>query len=379
MPGSTTLRRGDRGPEVAEAQRLLAKHGYPCRAAGERFTPDYAFGPTTEGSVRAFQQEKGLPRTGVVDAATWRALQGSPHSGAQQQEQQRQQQQKERRGSTRPNQRPTLRQGDRGPDVEEAQELIIALGYVVSSVAGKTMTPDGSFGGTTVKSVKEIQKMAGLPQSGVIDGPTWEVLSNEEETPWYASAWKFIGGIFGGDDDEDDEEDEPHIRPTRGDSQQGPARDAPVIPLSISEGPYVLAIDLDYGEEAFWELRIQGLLYSGVVPRDNPIQVGLKKRLGSGTLTVWPTRFPSAQSAQGEAIEWQVRLYEAEQAPFPAADTQVGAQARLNNLGYLCDGDADLEDVLPSAVRSFQEHQGLPLTGELDDATLGKIKEQYGS
>jgi peptidoglycan hydrolase-like protein with peptidoglycan-binding domain len=32
------------------------------------------FGPVTQQAVRTLQQTKGLPVTGIVDAATWRAL-----------------------------------------------------------------------------------------------------------------------------------------------------------------------------------------------------------------------------------------------------------------------------------------------------------------
>ena len=37
-------------------------------------TPDGNFGPATTTAVKQFQTDKGLPATGVVDAATWNAL-----------------------------------------------------------------------------------------------------------------------------------------------------------------------------------------------------------------------------------------------------------------------------------------------------------------
>lgn len=42
---------------------------------------DGIFGPITEGAVRYFQQQKGLSETGVVDDATWQALEGSGGQG----------------------------------------------------------------------------------------------------------------------------------------------------------------------------------------------------------------------------------------------------------------------------------------------------------
>ena len=58
----TTLQTGTIGPSVAVLQATL------------RVTVDRAFGPQTRGAVVAAQQRLKLPRTGVVDAATWAAL-----------------------------------------------------------------------------------------------------------------------------------------------------------------------------------------------------------------------------------------------------------------------------------------------------------------
>jgi Putative peptidoglycan binding domain/D-alanyl-D-alanine carboxypeptidase len=62
------LVRGDRGPGVKEAQRLL-------KAAG--FDPgivDGIFGENTERAVIAFKKANGLEAKGVVGATTWRRL-----------------------------------------------------------------------------------------------------------------------------------------------------------------------------------------------------------------------------------------------------------------------------------------------------------------
>jgi peptidoglycan hydrolase-like protein with peptidoglycan-binding domain len=62
------LRPGDRGPAVRFLQRLLKEKGlFPGSIDGE-------FGRSTERAVRQFQQQRGLPVTGVVNVATWEAL-----------------------------------------------------------------------------------------------------------------------------------------------------------------------------------------------------------------------------------------------------------------------------------------------------------------
>ena len=60
---STTLRRGSTGEGVMVLQQALGG-----------LTVDGGFGPLTEAAVKEFQADAGLPQTGIVDEATWRAL-----------------------------------------------------------------------------------------------------------------------------------------------------------------------------------------------------------------------------------------------------------------------------------------------------------------
>ena len=53
--------------EVTVLQQKLAALGFTVTADG-------SFGPGTKAAVQQFQTSKGLPATGVVDAATWKAL-----------------------------------------------------------------------------------------------------------------------------------------------------------------------------------------------------------------------------------------------------------------------------------------------------------------
>ena len=69
-----TLRKGDRGDAVKEAQTLLIGKGYSCGTQGA----DGIFGKNTEAAVRQFQTENGLTTTGIIDAATWAALTSKP-------------------------------------------------------------------------------------------------------------------------------------------------------------------------------------------------------------------------------------------------------------------------------------------------------------
>jgi peptidoglycan hydrolase-like protein with peptidoglycan-binding domain len=64
--------RGARGPEILRLQIRLQELGAYTRGL------DDVFGPGLEAAVRALQQWRGLPVTGVVDGATWRAAFAEP-------------------------------------------------------------------------------------------------------------------------------------------------------------------------------------------------------------------------------------------------------------------------------------------------------------
>lgn len=66
-PGPRLLRRGDRGEDVREVQRLLTEAGWFT-------TADSVFGQLTETAVRVFQGEAGLTQDGVVGPKTLAAL-----------------------------------------------------------------------------------------------------------------------------------------------------------------------------------------------------------------------------------------------------------------------------------------------------------------
>jgi peptidoglycan hydrolase-like protein with peptidoglycan-binding domain len=64
-----TLRRGAQGDEVCRLQAALIE-------LGARTCVDGYFGPKTERWVKELQQACGLAADGVVDPATWAAIDG---------------------------------------------------------------------------------------------------------------------------------------------------------------------------------------------------------------------------------------------------------------------------------------------------------------
>lgn len=59
-------------------------------------------------------------------------------------------------------------------------------------------------------------------------------------------------------------------------------------------------------------------------------------------------------------------------------DQVSGAQARLLNLGFDCgSANGTIDDSTKAALEAFQEKQGLTVSGDLDDATIKKLRELH--
>jgi len=161
-PSHSVLSRGDSGNpvEVARLQQDLRWLGFQVKVDG-------AFGPQTEQAVKAFQQQAGLPVTGKVDAATWKALDAKvqelpqAHTGA------------------------PVGPGDKGPAVEELQQLL-------DKNAGEQLDVDGLYGNSTRDAVARFQKAAGLPETGKMDSATWAALRTAQKAPPPAPAFQTL-------------------------------------------------------------------------------------------------------------------------------------------------------------------------------------------
>jgi peptidoglycan hydrolase-like protein with peptidoglycan-binding domain len=146
------LTKGARGEPVRALQAALNRVGI-----GVKYGVDGYFGSATQASVRAFQRYKGLPVTGVVDAATATALgfaQPAPAPSAA-----------ARGGSG------VLALGARGTKVRELQQALTAAGIAPSGGV------DGIFGAGTRRALITFQQSKGLATSGVLDAATSAALS----------------------------------------------------------------------------------------------------------------------------------------------------------------------------------------------------------
>lgn len=166
------LQRGHSGDDVELLQTRLTNTGLVLQGG-----IDGIFGPGTEHAVKLVQRVNGLSETGVVDAATARAINASggnasaPVASAP-------------AGST-------IAQGARGNSVIEIQSQLIAAGVPLSGGA------DGIFGPSTEQAVKTFQRNQGLPVTGVVDTATRQALaaprSSSGGTASNAASTQFVG------------------------------------------------------------------------------------------------------------------------------------------------------------------------------------------
>lgn len=165
------IRRGDRGPAVAEVRAALVDlghidtsgestsgndnsgddaAGHRPPAGGSSGTGD-VFDDAAELAVRAFQQSRGLTADGQVDGETWQALQAA-----------------------------LWRLGDRvlyrslpeplvGDDVAQLQERLLEMGFHLGRA-------DGIFGSATARALAQFQREVGVLPDGACGPATMRAL-----------------------------------------------------------------------------------------------------------------------------------------------------------------------------------------------------------
>ena len=144
----TTLKQGMRGEDVKDLQQRLIDAGYDVGNAGA----DGKFGNDTFRAVAAFQEDHGIPVTGIADVETIRAVKDAPPK------------EKELR-------LPDLAAGSKGDGVVLLQAALNMLGFN----CGKA---DGAFGPMTAAALNRFKEERLLDSDGKADAALWEELLN---------------------------------------------------------------------------------------------------------------------------------------------------------------------------------------------------------
>ena len=147
------LRPGALGDSVEALQRRLLDIGITVRGG-----VDGVFGPATAQALKAFQAQRGLEKTGIVDEVTAIALSKNPSEV-------------ESYGSTTG----YGVYGEGGSRVLSLQTALIQAGITVRGGA------DGWFGSATSAAIMKFQRREGLQVTGVVNDQTAERLGLEKE------------------------------------------------------------------------------------------------------------------------------------------------------------------------------------------------------
>ena len=134
---------------------------------------DGIFSTDTEAAVRQFQQIFGLSQTGVVDKATWYAIQNLYNGVKRLTELNSEGIRLDEVTQQLPY---TLQEGATGVPVFNLQYYINFLSQYYNTIP--PLRPDGSFGPLTKSAVQDLQRTFGLTADGIVGEATWYALYN---------------------------------------------------------------------------------------------------------------------------------------------------------------------------------------------------------
>ena len=161
--------RGDTGAPVIAIQYYL-NYVASFLDTVNPITVDGIFGPETEEAVREFQQTYGLAVDGIVGRETYNKLydvyisfvNSLPEDLFE--------------GQARPFPGRSLTTGSSGNDVRLLQEYLDTIAAVFPEIPPVPVT--GVFDEATETAVKAIQRENGLPDTGAVGAPTWNLIAS---------------------------------------------------------------------------------------------------------------------------------------------------------------------------------------------------------
>ena len=164
-----TLRQGNRGRDVRAIQYFLNFLGF-FNDRLPQIKVDGIFGPATENAVRQFQSQYGLAVDGIVGRNTWNAILDAYYSTLNSLPDEY------RSYSSLLYPGYTLTTGTSGNAVTQIQTFLRTIAQNNNAVP--LITVDGVFGDRTKAAVIAVQKLAGIPQNGVVGPLTWNAIVN---------------------------------------------------------------------------------------------------------------------------------------------------------------------------------------------------------
>lgn len=134
----------------------------------ERIVPDGIYGPETMSAVSRFQQNHGIPATGVTNQETWDAIAEEYESAMVEMDAA-----EALNIFMNPNQK--YCKGNSDPNIYVVQAMLMALSDVCDSIGSPSM--NGMMDDATADSITSFQQLCGLPMNGQMDKTTWKNLA----------------------------------------------------------------------------------------------------------------------------------------------------------------------------------------------------------
>ena len=127
------------------------------------------FDEATLEAVMIFQRDFGLPVTGIVDQLTWDAITGAYYLNLSQFG-------KSPLLNVFPHGTHSVGPSERAAEVRIAQAMLTELITVFSDFEQTLL--DGVNAGATTRNLRRIQSISNLPDSGILDRATWDILAS---------------------------------------------------------------------------------------------------------------------------------------------------------------------------------------------------------
>jgi type VI secretion system secreted protein VgrG len=141
---------------------------------------------------------------------------------------------------------------------------------------------------------------------------------------------------------------------------------------AVETQPFKMVLsDAEYGAYGakHYRLTVDGETFEGVTDAAGLVDQKIPKDALAVAIEVWLADYPTGKT----------KVFTFKLAPLPGHDTPRGALTRLGHLGYFKGEPKDkLDDEARAALKDFQEHMGLPITGKLDKATVAQLRKLHG-
>jgi len=123
---------------------------------------------------------------------------------------------------------------------------------------------------------------------------------------------------------------------------------------------YIRDAGVPYGNKKY-KLSVGRRVVSGKTDKEGLVEASVPAKATEATLTF-----------EDDKLVFHLRLGNLD----PLKEVS-GVKGRLNNLGFFCGSGDDVDAETEEAIRRFQEHHGMDVSGEIDDFMREKLRELH--